>query len=507
MTKILNLEDLPKIIKKLKKKGKKIVQCHGVFDLLHLGHIKHFEKAKSFGDIVIVTVTPDQFVKKGPNRPVFNINQRVESLAALQNIDYVCINKWESAEKLIKLLRPNVYCKGPDYKNNKNDITNKILLETKAVKSVGGKVVYTDEQDVFSSSKILNQTSAHINESQKLLIEKIKNKYDFASIKKEIDKFKNAKVLVIGETIIDQYFFCEAMGKSGKEPVLVLRDINMEQYPGGSAAIARHLSSFCKSVTLLSMIGEKGEFEGYLRKNLPKNIKYDFIYKKGSPTILKKRFVEQVNKRKVLGVYNLNDDLLDKKNEAEFAKKLDKHLNNYDLIVLTDYGHGLISEKSARKICNSKIFLSVSAQVNASNVGYHTINKYKNSQCVIINETELRHEMRSKNLPIKTLMFSLCKKYKIKNLIVTSGSQGAILFHFKEKKYYHSPAFADKVTDKVGTGDAMMSILSLCLKFNLDKHLTLLISSLAAAQSIETIGNKSSIDKNLIYKSLQYLLK
>ena len=236
-------------------------------------------------------------------------------------------------------------------------------------------------------------------------------------------------------------------------------------------------------------------------------VRFDFIYKSGSPTILKKRFVEQINKRKILGVYNLNDQLLSKKNEEEFSKKLDKHLKKYDLIILTDYGHGLISQKSANKICNSKKFLSVCAQVNSSNIGYHTISKYKNSQSVVINETELRHEMRDKNQPIKLLMSSLCKKYKIKNLIVTRGSQGVILFSTKDKKYYEAPAFTDRVTDKVGTGDAMMAIISLCLKMNFDKNLTLLISSLAAAQSVETIGNKNSIEKNLIYKSLQYLLK
>ena len=507
MKKISNLDDLQKIIKKFKKKGKKIVQCHGVFDLLHLGHIKHFEKAKNFGDILIVTVTPDEYVKKGPNRPVFSLRQRMESLSALEVVDYVAPNKWDNAEKAIKIVKPNVYCKGPDYKDNKSDLTRKIYLEIKAVKSVGGRIEYTDKKDIFSSSKIINESVSNFSTSQKNLIYKIKKKFSFEKIQKIIESFNKLKILVIGETIIDQYFFCEAMGKSGKEPVLVLRDLKMETYPGGSAAIARHLSPFCKSISLLSMLGEKKEFEGYLKKTLPKNIKFDFIYKSGSPTILKKRFVEQINKRKILGVYNLNDQLLSKKNEEEFSKKLDKHLKKYDLIILTDYGHGLISQKSANKICNSKKFLSVCAQVNSSNIGYHTISKYKNSQSVVINETELRHEMRDKNQPIKLLMSSLCKKYKIKNLIVTRGSQGVILFSTKDKKYYEAPAFTDRVTDKVGTGDAMMAIISLCLKMNFDKNLTLLISSLAAAQSVETIGNKNSIEKNLIYKSLQYLLK
>ena len=169
------------------------------------------------------------------------------------------------------------------------------------------------------------------------------------------ESFNKLKVLVIGETI-DQYYFCEAMGKSGRT-CFVLRDINMEQYAGGSAAIARHLSSFCKSVTLLSMLGEKREFESYLKKNLPKNIKYDFIYKKGSPTIIKKRFVEDLNKRKVLGVYNLNDDLLSKKNETEFNKKLNNHLKKYDLIVLTDYDTVLFQKNLPKRFVIKRFYI------------------------------------------------------------------------------------------------------------------------------------------------------
>ena len=149
------------------------MQCHGVFDLLHLGHIKHFENAKNFGDILIVTVTPDEYVKKGPNRPVFSLRQRMESLSALEAVDYVVANKWDNAEKAIKIVRPNVYCKGPDYKNNKSDLTKKIFLEIKAVKSVGGRIEYTDKR-YFSSSKIINETVSNFSSSQKILIEKIK---------------------------------------------------------------------------------------------------------------------------------------------------------------------------------------------------------------------------------------------------------------------------------------------------------------------------------------------
>jgi len=505
--KILDLDKLSSLVAKYKKRKRKIVLCHGVFDLLHLGHIKHFEEAKKHGDVLIVTVTPDNYVYKGPNKPVFSLQQRIETLAALQTIDFVAANKWESAIETIKIVKPNIYCKGPDYKDNSLDYTKKILEEKKAIKSIGGKIEYTSDETIFSSSNILNKFGDVYSDNQKSIIQKINKKLNFKQINKMIDELKNLKVLVIGETIIDQYYFCEALGKSGKEPILVLRDLNMEQYPGGAAAVARHISGFCKSVTLLSMLGENGEYKNYIKNSLPKNINTEFIYKKDSPTIVKKKYVETYSKTKIFGVHNINDELLGKKNEREFGKKLSKLIPKHDLIMLTDYGHGLISDKSAKSICKKSLFLALNAQVNASNIGYHTMDKYKNVECVVINETELRHETRNKNAPIKLLMKKLARKLKIKNLIVTQGSQGSTLFTANAKKYYSSVAFASKIVDKVGAGDAMLAAVSLCLKNNFDKNFSLLVASLAAAQSVETIGNSVPINKNKILKSIQYLLK
>ena len=121
---------------------------------------------------------------------------------------------------------------------------------------------------------------------------------------------------MIGETIIDQYVFCEALGKSGKEPMLVLRNLKTEEYLGGAAAISRHLSPFCNRISLLSMIGEKREHLKEIKKNLPKNVNFKYIRKKNSPTILKRRFLDFVSNNKVLGVYTINVDILTIKQDS-----------------------------------------------------------------------------------------------------------------------------------------------------------------------------------------------
>ena len=155
-TKIFELEELAVLLQGLRKKDKKVVLCHGVFDLLHIGHIRHFQQAKEMGDILVVTVTPDRYVNKGAGRPAFPDSLRVEAIAALDCVDYVSINQWPMAVETIQLLRPDFYVKGPDYKEKVTDYTGGIGLEESAVRAIGGELVFT-EDITFSSSTLINR--------------------------------------------------------------------------------------------------------------------------------------------------------------------------------------------------------------------------------------------------------------------------------------------------------------------------------------------------------------
>ena len=99
--KIRSLTELASIIDQLRKDQKTVAHCHGVFDLVHPGHLKHFEEAKNLAGILVVTISPDHYVSKGPGRPVFNQRLRAEHLAALQMIDYVAVNNTPSAVETI----------------------------------------------------------------------------------------------------------------------------------------------------------------------------------------------------------------------------------------------------------------------------------------------------------------------------------------------------------------------------------------------------------------------
>lgn len=503
--KIFNLEELNKKIIFEKSKGKKIVHCHGVFDLLHVGHIKHFKSARKNGDFLLVSITSDEFVKKGLGRPVFNHNLRSEVISSLECVDAVFINNFQTPINLINLIKPHIYFKGPDYKNIYKDKTKNIIKEIKSIKKVGGKVMFSKDITFSSSNLINNHYNLH-SKSQKIFLKNISNKYNIDYITKEIDKITNLKVLLVGETIIDQYIFGEVLGKSGKEPHLVMQQEKREQYLGGAAAIANHLSSFCKKIYFSTLVGSNKDFLLFIKKTLRKNVSTNFIFKKDSPTILKTRFIDKITNNKLLGVYDINEKKLNINQEQKLQKMIIKNSKNIDLILISDYGHSLISPETAKALISQKKLVCLNAQVNASNTGYHSLRKYKKIDTLIINENELRHEMRDKTSGVEVLAKNLSKIYSIKILVVTRGKKGALILKNKAK-VIHCPAFANEVVDKVGAGDAMLALISLSLKVNMPEDLALFIGSIAGATAVENIGNSKFINKNELLRQVEYLIK
>lgn len=194
------------------------------------------------------------------------------------------------------------------------------------------------------------------------------------------------------------------------------------------------------------------------------------------------------------------------KKKKKFNQFISKEIKRNDVIILADYGHGLISKKAANKILNCGKFVSLNAQVNASNYGFHSLKKFSRIENLLINENELRHEIRDTNSSLDILAKSIMKEFKIKNLIITRGREGAVMFN-KKKHPTFCPSFTNNIVDKVGAGDAMFAITSLCLKLKLPPEITLYLGCLAGAFSVENIGNSKSLNKNNFLRNIEYTLK
>jgi len=287
---------------------------------------------------------------------------------------------------------------------------------------------------------------------------------------------------------------------------LVLKEINNEFYVGGIGAVARHISSFVDSIQLISPFGDESFFKKVLKKSFDKNIITNFLKpEKKYRSIIKKRFIDRISNYKMFGSY-----ILPRKTNKKFSEtlisKIKTKLKNTDMMIICDYGHNFLDKKSANFISKIKKFKALNAQLNSANIGYHNLNNYTNIDALIINETELRQELRDDHLDLNILAQSLIRKNKIKNLIVTRGKNGVLLFRNNSKAVF-CPAFAPQSIDKVGAGDAMLSISALAIKHNLDSELVLFLGSIAAAISVKSIGNKVSVNINELDKIIQYMLK
>ncbi len=487
-----------------KKGNKKLILCHGVFDIVHIGHVYHFKKAKSFGDILIVSITSTKFVNKGPFRPIFTDEKRAEMLLSLDIVDYVIINHDYDAVKLIKKLKPNFYCKGLDYIKKNNDITKKIYLEDKAVKDTGGEIIYT-ETSKYSSSNLINYYNINLNKNQSKFINDLKKNFNLNLIDTYLKNLSSLKVMIIGETIIDEYVLCNTLGKAGKDPILTLKELNTSKYAGGVVSIANHISDFTKSIDIYSVIGDKNSNLSFIKKSIKKNVNFNYIIKPNASTIIKKRFIDNEKKSKIIGVYDINDNDLAKKEQNLLNKKIDKKLKSYDLVIVADYGHGFINKNTIKLLSKKSKFLCVNTQLNSANIGYHTISKYSKADFVCMHEGELRHDVRSKKDNINTLISNLQKKLKSKSVTVTRGGDGAI-FYSKKTGFKDCPAFANNVIDKIGAGDTLFAIMSIFMTIKANPNFSLFIGNIAGGDAVSNIGNSKSISKIDIIKAAKSML-
>ena len=502
MKKIKTLKDLQRISAELKSNGKTIAQCHGVFDLLHIGHIKYFQEAKSMGEILIVTITPDRFVKKGPSRPAFNAKHRAEAIAALDVVDYIAINEWPTAIETINTLKPDIYVKGPDYKNLRGDITGNIKLEKKAIELIGGKIAFTSTE-VFSSSNLINNYLSENNDI-KSFINNIKNDHSYHDIYDYVEKLKELNVLIIGEVIIDEYVFCNSVGKSGKEPVMVSKKIRTEKYVSGVLSVANHISEFCNNIKVLSYLGKKNQYKDLINNNISGNITFEYIEKINSPTILKTRYIDDYTKTKIQGIYDINDEIINKYEEDKFIKLIDENINDYDLVIVVDYGHGLITPKIVKRLEKESKFLSVNTQLNSFNSSFHSISKYQHADYVCVHSGELRHDYRNRYDSEENLMKDLYKRMDLKSLTITLGKKGSLMLN--NSVLIKCPAFASKIVDRVGAGDTFLAITSLCVVKKLPNQITLLLGSLMAAESVASVGTGNISKKVNLLKSIKALM-
>jgi rfaE bifunctional protein kinase chain/domain/rfaE bifunctional protein nucleotidyltransferase chain/domain len=502
-TKIRDIDELAAELRH-QRPGRTVVHCHGVFDLLHIGHIRHFQAAKKLGHILVVTVTPDRYVNKGPHRPVFPEALRAEAIASLDGVDYVAINKWPTAVEALELIRPDVYAKGSDYSDASTDHTGGITHERSAVEAAGGRVVFTDEI-TFSSSSLLNQHMSIFPADVNDYLTEFRRKYTIEEITSFIGRARNLRVVVVGDAIIDEYQYCETLGKSGKEPILAAQFVRSEKFAGGALAVANHIASCCANVRLVTLLGSQDSHEEFIRASLAPGVIPEFLIMEGAPTLIKRRFIETYPFQKLFEVYVMNEQAAQQKS-TELCAVLEKAAPEADVVIAADYGHGMIGPDAIEVLCGTAPCLAVNAQVNAGNHGFNTVSKYRRADFISLSEKEIRLETRNPTGELRGLVRRVASDLQCRQLLVTRGAKGSLCYG-RDEGFFETPGFALRTVDRVGAGDAVFAIGSVCAALGAPIDMIGFIGNAVGSEAVGIVGNQRFIERAPLLKHIEALLK
>lgn len=503
--KIVSLDVIAEHSRKLSNQGKRTVLCHGTFDLMHTGHIRYLQRAKKEGDVLLVTVTADEYVNKGPGRPVFNEHLRAENLAALECVDFVAINHAITAVDALHKIQPKVYVKGGEYRSHGNDVTGNISREQEAVKAYGGEVFYTDEL-TFSSSSLLNEHFGVFTPETKSFLERFRDKWPEKEVNRMVESLSGLNVLVVGDAIIDQYHYVSPLGQTGKGNVFAVRYDTEEQFAGGSIAVANHVAMFANSVTLVAGLGDTDSHEDFIREKLQKNVTAIFPRFKNAPTVTKRRFVDS-DLSKLFEVYFFHDEPMLEHGGQEVCQWLTGNIAKYDVVVVADFGNGFITSDMIRILGDKSRYLAVNTQINSGNRGYHVINRYPRADFVSLNEPELRLAAHNRHDPLEMVSEEVADNVKASQLAITRGSKGVMILDVKSKIFHKIPALSSRVIDRIGAGDAFLSLSALCLGKGINAEVAAFVGSVAAAIDVQIVCNREPIDPVSLKKYISTLLK
>lgn len=464
--KILTLPDLAALRERLR--DRTIVLCHGAFDLVHMGHVLHFEEAASLGDVLVVTLTADKYITK--KRSVsFSEEYRARQVAALEIVDYVAIVNEPSAVPAIDALRPDVYVKGSEYSNLILDKTANIFREKGLIESYGGRIHFTTGE-TFSSTKLSHflQASPEAVQDNPLLRNERVLFRDLSSLKFKLEELKTflvraseLRVCLLGETIVDEWVDITVTNLSQKSRCVAGQETARIRQVGATGIIALHLSSFVKQVNCFTN-GGPHEF--------PSNVKVTPLTE--SP-LVKTRFVDRDSglplfESKILDLPDVSRDLPD--------------FDDYDLVLVADFGHGLLDARAINEQIKKKkksCFVAAMAQVNSSNYGYNLPVKYIGADYYSLNRTEAELSLHEKDLPSAELVDRMARLLACRALSVTDGKQGAVVKMGDE--VFSLPTLSTSVVDTIGCGDAYFALSSVAACLGLPARLVALAGSIGAA--------------------------
>lgn len=454
-------------------KIKNTVFVSGVFNVLHIGHIRLFAFAKTIGARLVVGVLDEHLCG---NRPKQSLDERITQLSTCSLVDEVTVIE-SSALETIRKIQPNVILKGAEFASFINEELE-FIAECPACELLFSPGVLGD----FPPSHTSHAKSTEYLKRHKITPE---------NLNQIINKISKLKVTVIGDSIVDEYIECEPIGMSREDPTIVVRPINTQAYIGGAAIVAAHASALGASVTFISMCGDDkaGQF---LRTELSQwKVGHHLFNHKYKPTTLKKRY--RADGKTLLRVSDLDDSDMDNDHQPSFLKQVQESVTDSDLVVMSDFSYGVLTYEIVNKIKEVCARLEVPIIADAqSSSQLGDITKYSNCILLTPTEREARLAFKDRKLGLTALCNQIVESLNIENIFVTLGEKGIFIQSKNSEPDWKTDeieALNQSAVDPAGCGDSLLISAGMALASGANIWEAGYIGSIAAAIQASRKGN------------------
>ncbi|RJF76871.1 ADP-heptose synthase [Azospirillum cavernae] len=466
---------------------KKVIMCHGTFDVVHPGHVRHLFYARDKADILVASLTCDAHIHKANFRPYVPENLRALNLAALEVVDYVIIDSDPTPLRNLGIIQPDFFAKGYEYVDG--GLHPRTREEQKVLESYGGEFIFTPGDIVYSSSALIEMAPPSIG-VEKLVTVMAAENVTFGDLRKTLAGFAKTRVHVVGDTIVDSHTHCTLIGGNTKTPTFSVRHEQRVDYTGGAAVVAKHLKAAGAQVVFSTVLGEDPLKDTVLKDLTSAGVECRPVFDATRPTTNKNAFIAN-------GYRLLKVDTVD--NRAISEKILGRLLASMaevpvDAVVFSDFRHGIFNRQTTPALIAGipeGVYRVADSQV-ASRWG--NILDFKGFDLITPNEREARFALGDQDLTVRLLAYELFRKAECRTLILKLSERGLITYRQRPdvddvRSFFTVDSFAQQVADAVGSGDALLAYATLAMITTRNEVIASILGSIAAAIECEHDGN------------------
>ena len=464
---------------------RKVIMCHGTFDVVHPGHIRHLLYAKTKADILIASLTADMHIMKANMRPYVPEELRAINLAALEMVDHVVIDGDATPLRNLALIQPDYFAKGYEY--TAGQIHPKTQEEVKVLESYGGEMIFTPGDIVYSSSALLELAPPNIA-VEKLMLLMQGEGVTFDDLRKAVSALRGIRAHVVGDTIVDSYTYTSMIGGMSKTPTISVRFDKKTDYVGGAGVVAKHLCAAGADVTFSTVLGNDAYKDFVIDDLTSFGVRCVPLIDETRPTTNKNAIVAE-------GYRLLKVDTLDNRSISDrIVEELKRQIAERpsQAIVFSDFRHGVFNRDTIPQLTSAigNGGLRVADSQVASRWG--NILEFEGFDLITPNEREARFALGDQDSVLRPLAMELHKRAKCKTVILKCGDRGIITYRSdspEPRAFFTIETFAEKVVDAVGAGDALLAYSTLALVATKNDVIASILGNFAAGIECEHEGN------------------